>query len=222
MKENRNAVLSLLLAAGLLTGLAGCSKTEDSSSTASEESAQEESSAIVTDSNPADMNYQLTYDSEKIPDGLAETIAMYFYAIDTQNYSLYLEQINPVYQEYMENMLQEQYGYGLETSMEQYHQTLTNYAGTEDYTITGIELGQAEEVLAEDFEENTDFVAEYLDLYSGVFGDGFEEDFKEKTDAIYDVAVTMTGTDGDGNTLTIFDGLEILAAETDGTYGVLG
>lgn len=228
MKAIWNTVLTLLLAAGMLTAFVGCEKNDskDNSSSGDDtsvlESSAEEEIEPVTESDPSDMNYELIYDSKKVPDGLAQTIALYFYAIDTQNYSLYLEQINSLYQEYMENMLQEEYGYGMETSLEQYHQSLTDYAGTDTFTITGIELAQADEVLAEDFEEDTDFVAEYLDIYTQVFGEEFSQKLQEESDAIYDVAVTITGEDGDGNAITILDGLELLAAETDGVYGVMG
>ena len=45
---------------------------------------------------------KLTYDKDKVPDELANTIALYFYAVDTQNYDLYLEQINPLYRTSLE------------------------------------------------------------------------------------------------------------------------
>ena len=165
---------------------------------------------------------KLTYDKDKVPDELANTVALYFYAVDTQNYDLYLEQINPLYRTSLESLLQEQYGYGLENSMEQLHQNLVNYAGTDNFTIQSLELAQAQEVLAEDFEEDTNFVQEYLNAYTQAFGEEFTKDLEEQSDAIYDIAVTMKGENSDGEEITILDSLEILAAEADGSFGVLG
>ena len=48
------------------------------------------------------------------------------------------------------------------------------------------------------------------------------KDLEEQSDAIYDIAVTMKGENSDGEEITILDNLEILAAEADGSFGVLG
>ena len=191
MKHIWKQALALLLACGMAAGAAGCGEKKDKAeSSAAESSTADSADSIepVTESDPDNMNYKLTYDKDKVPDELANTIALYFYAVDTQNYDLYLEQINPLYRTSLESLLQEQYGYGLENSMEQLHQNLVNYAGTDNFTIQSLELAQAQEVL----------------------------------DAIYDIAVTMKGENSDGEEITILDSLEILAAEADGSFGVLG
>ncbi|MFR3812390.1 MAG: hypothetical protein ACLTXT_08130 [Ruminococcus callidus] len=227
MKHIWKQALALLLALAMTAGAFGCGSKKDAdekstSESAASESSAEESAQPVTESNPDNMNYKLTYDKDKVPDELANTIALYFYAVDTQNYDLYLEQINPLYRTSLESLLQEQYGYGLENSMEQLHQNLVNYAGTDNFTIQSLELAQAQEVLAEDFEEDTNFVQEYLNAYTQAFGEEFTKDLEEQSDAIYDIAVTMKGENSDGEEITILDSLEILAAEADGSFGVLG
>lgn len=228
MKQILRGIFTVLLAGSMLLSLNGCGNASeektDSSMSAANSAAEsaEDSEQPITESNPDDMDYTLTYDSSAVPDDLAKAIARYFYAIDTQNYDLYQEQLYPHYRETMETMLQEQYGYGMETSLEQYHQTLAEYAGTETYTITGIEMAQAAEVLAEDFEENTDFVAEYLDAYTQVLGEEFTTTLQDEASAVYDIAITMTGEDAEGNALTIMDKLEILVVEVDGAFGILG
>ena len=68
-------------------------------------------------------------------------------------------------------------------------------------------------MLAEDFEEDTNFVQEYLNAYTQAFGEEFTKDLEEQSDAIYDIAVTMKGENSDGEEITILDSLEILAAE---------
>lgn len=227
MKHIWKSALALLLALAMTAGAFGCGSKKDaeekstSESTASESSA-EESAQPVTESDPADMDYQLTYDKDKVPDDLAQTIAMYFYAVDAQNYDLYVKQINPLYQTSLESLMQEKYGYGMENSMEQLHQNLVNYAGSDDFTIESMELAQAQEVLAEDYDADTNFVQEYLNAYTQAFGEDFTKQLEEQSDAIYDIAVTMKGKNSDGEEITILDGLEILVAETDGSFGVLG
>lgn len=225
MKHIWKQALALLLACGMAAGAAGCGEKKDKAeSSAAESSTADSADSIepVTESDPDNMNYKLTYDKDKVLDELANTIALYFYAVDTQNYDLYLEQINPLYRTSLESLLQEQYGYGLENSMEQLHQNLVNYAGTDNFTIQSLELAQAQEVLAEDFEEDTNFVQEYLNAYTQAFGEEFTKDLEEQSDAIYDIAVTMKGENSDGEEITILDSLEILAAEADGSFGVLG
>ena len=214
MKHIWKQALALLLACGMAAGAAGCGEKKDKAeSSAAESSTTDSADSIepVTESDP-----------DKVPDELANTIALYFYAVDTQNYDLYLEQINPLYRTSLESLLQEQYGYGLENSMEQLHQNLVNYAGTDNFTIQSLELAQAQEVMAEEFEEDTNFVQEYLNAYTQAFGEEFTKDLEEQSDAIYDIAVTMKGENSDGEEITILDNLEILAAEADGSFGVLG
>ena len=136
MKHIWKQALALLLACGMAAGAAGCGEKKDKAeSSAAESSTADSADSIepVTESDPDNMNYKLTYDKDKVPDELANTIALYFYAVDTQNYDLYLEQINPLYRTSLESLLQEQYGYGLENSMEQLHQNLVNYAGTDNW-----------------------------------------------------------------------------------------
>ncbi len=219
MRHIWKTTLALLFAGCMLIAVTGCDKNTESSSQG-ESSAEEQQP--VTESNPEDMNYTLTYDSEVIPDELAKTVSTYFYAIETQNYALYLEQLNPLYQETMVEFLQENYGYGLESSLEQYHQTLVDYAGTDNFTVTGLEFLPANEALAENFEEGTDFVADYLETYTTVFGEDFTNQLKSDAKAIYDVAVTMKAKDGDDKEIVVMDNLEMLIIETDDGFGILG
>ena len=113
MKHIWKQALALLLACGMAAGAAGCGEKKDKAeSSAAESSTADSADSIepVTESDPDNMNYKLTYDKDKVPDELANTIALYFYAVDTQNYDLYLEQINPLYRTSLERLLQEQYG----------------------------------------------------------------------------------------------------------------
>lgn len=175
-----------------------------------------------TESDPEDMAYQLEYDSDSIPEELANTLAAYFYAVETQNYDLYVSKLDPDYLTATEEMLEENYSSNMESSMEMYHQSLIESAGTEDFTITSIEMSLAQESLAENYDSGTDFVEEYLSTFAEVLGEDFTTQLEEDADAFYDVALTITGTSSDGEEVPVMSNLEVLVVEKDGSYGVLG
>lgn len=244
LQQIRTKFSAVFLAVCMALSLSACGNTEDkaSSSEASSKSAQSDSSESdavpvatdtnadnsddtaepVTESDPADMNYQLDYDSNVIPDAMAKTIATYFYAIETQNYDLYTANLDSDYQTATEKMLQEQYGYGLETSMEMYHQSLINAAGTDDCSITAIEMSMADEALAANYDADTDFVEEYLSAFTQVLGENFTTQLKQDTDALYDVVLNITGENSSGEAISIMSDLEILVTERGDVYGVMG
>lgn len=244
LQQIRTKFPAVFLAVCMALSLSACGNTEDkaSSSEASSKSAQSDSSESdavpvatdtnadnsddtaepVTESDPADMNYQLDYDSNVIPDAMAKTIATYFYAIETQNYDLYTANLDSDYQTATEKMLQEQYGYGMETSMEMYHQSLINAAGTDDCSITAIEMSMADEALAANYDADTDFVEEYLSAFTQVLGEDFTAQLKQDTDALYDVVLNITGKNSSGEAISIMSDLEILVTERGDVYGVMG
>lgn len=244
LQQNRTKFPAVFLAVCMALSLSACGNTEDkaSSSEASSKSAQSDSSESdavpvatdtnadnsdntaepVTESDPADMNYQLDYDSNVIPDAMAKTIATYFYAIETQNYDLYTANLDSDYQTATEKMLQEQYGYGMETSMEMYHQSLISAAGTDDCSITAIEMSMADEALAANYDADTDFVEEYLSAFTQVLGEDFTAQLKQDTDALYDVVLNITGKNSSGEAISIMSDLEILVTERGDVYGIMG
>lgn len=244
LQQIRTKFPAVFLAVCMALSLSACGNTEDkaSSSEASSKSAQSDSSESdavpvatdtnadnsddtaepVTESDPADMNYQLDYDSNVIPDAMAKTIATYFYAIETQNYDLYTANLDSDYQTATEKMLQEQYGYGMETSMEMYHQSLINAAGTDDCSITAIEMSMADEALAANYDADTDFVEEYLSAFTQVLGEDFTAQLKQDTDALYDVVLNITGENSSGEAISIMSDLEILVTERGDVYGIMG
>ena len=244
LQQIRTKFPAVFLAVCMALSLSACGNTEDkaSSSEASSKSAQSDSSESdavpvatdtnadnsdntaepVTESDPADMNYQLDYDSNVIPDAMAKTIATYFYAIETQNYDLYTANLDSDYQTATEKMLQEQYGYGMETSMEMYHQSLISAAGTDDCSITAIEMSMADEALAANDDADTDFVEEYLSAITQVLGEDFTAQLKQDTDALYDVVLNITGKNSSGEAISIMSDLEILVTKRGDVYGIMG
>ncbi len=225
MKSIWKVLATALLASCMLASFSGCSDADEDSEASSSTTEAEETTEDETedpDNITVDSVYELTYNPDKIPDDMAETIAEYFHAIYEQDYDAYQAQINPIYFEAMDAVLQEDYGYGMETEFEQYYEALVEYAGSEDFEITSISMGLAEEVLADEYDEDEDFVGEYLDTYGEFLGEDFVAELEDSATKIYDVAMVMTGVNGDGEEITIMENLEILIVETDGTYGILG
>ena len=71
MKHIWKSALALLLALAMTAGAFGCGSKKDAdekstSESAASESSAEESAQPVTESDPADMDYQLTYDMRSI------------------------------------------------------------------------------------------------------------------------------------------------------------
>lgn len=222
MAKVNAAVLAFLLA----SVVNGCGSSEknvsDSLQSQQDASLQTESSyEPVTESDPKDMHYTFSYDSEEVPEGVANAIGLYFYAVETQNYDLYLQQVNPVYQQYISEMLQEQGGYSLEMGLEQCHQTLTEYAGTDSFTITVLKMKQAQ-TLEDQLDTENDFVEDYLSAFVQLFGEEFVADLEAQCDEMYDIAVTMEGEDEEGNALTIMEDSEIMVVRSGNQYTILG
>lgn len=202
---------------GVLLSLCGCDRDTTSSQTSPSDS------YTVTESDPAAMDYTLTYDSETIPAEAAQAIAQYFYAIETQNYDLYVQQVNEVYQTYLSSLSEETDGIraSLEAGLEQCHQMLVSYAGTDDFTITALEMIPAQS-LAESAGVDEDFVETYMDVFVELFGESFATDLEAQSDALYDIAVTMQGVDADGNEITLLEESEIMVVCSGETYTILG
>ncbi len=219
----RTTAVAIALVAAAATFTACGDDTEESSSGVADADLTEEVEVPedFTTVTSAGTGYTISY-SEDVPADLAETIACYFDAIYRGDFDDYLTYVNPTYQDAMEAALQENYGYGLDEDFESFQEALVSYAGTDDYTITEIVMELAETALADEYEEDTDFVDDYLSAYTSFLGDEFLDAIGENTTALYDICFTMYGVDGDGNAITIMDQLEILMAEEDGKFGAFG
>lgn len=222
--QYRKICLACLLGLGLVAAMTGCEADDDTSSTSSSTAETSQATATgLTRVTSSQVPFTLSYDADTLPEGLAEVAGLYFHAIDIQDFDLYSAQINATYWDAMEAYLQETYGYGIDNDFAGYREALVSYAGTEDYTITAMELTLAEEALAEQYESGTDFVGNYLEAYGAVLGDDFVTTLQDESNAIYDVALTILGEDADGGAITILDRMELLVVEaSDGTFGILG
>lgn len=222
-------ILSLLLAGCMVFGFAGCGSSESDDSSSEETTSAENGDSSEEDADPSKntvasipvSDWEIQCDS--VDKDLATTIANYYYSIEIQDYDLYQEQMNSAYRDAMEPWLQDNYGYGIETSFEQYYDALVDAAETSNFALNGVTVELAEEALADDFEEDTDFIQDYLDTYSSVLGDDFVTTLENESKDFIDVAVTLTAVDEDGETFNVLDQIEVLVVEqTDGSYSILG
>lgn len=185
-------------------------RTEDGESAESQAPAAEESSVEYGD-------YEVEYE-ETISEDCAVVIKDYFTAIEDQNFNAYKETLYDYYYNVYNTWLQDNYSYGMETAMEQMHQTLLDQAGGDGLVITSISVAEPE-VESGDASSLAD---EYLSAYDGILGEGFAEQVKNDVDQVVVVSFTMKGTVGGGEEQVIMENYNILMVEKNGGYYVLG
>lgn len=278
MKKSWRAILCGVMAIAMTASLAGCGSSDDSSSesesssaaetTAEDSSAADESSTDADsssdessesssdDSSTADEssvvygNYEIEAE-DGVDSACADAIKAYFTAIEEQDFNAYKATLYNYYYNVYNDWLQDNQGYGMETTMEQMHQALLDSAGGDHLVVTGITVklataegnaDEAEEIASEEAaaEESTasdstgstaeattegeteDLPTQYLSIYEQILGEGFADEVKKDVDKAFVVAFTMKGTVDGGEEKTIMDGYDLMMVEKDGAYYVLG
>ena len=254
MKKNWRTVLCGVFAMMMVVSFTACEGTEKDSSQSSEaETTAEESSAADTetdadnsdtdsteadssdtadaDSSQADVVYG-AYDIEAedgIDPACADVIKAYFTAIEEQNFEDYKATLYDYYYNVYDGWLQDNYGYGMETTMEQMHQTLLDSAGGDNLVITGVAVkpSTSEGVEATtnsegETEATEDLPTQYLHIYEELLGEGFADEVKKDVTNALVVSFTMKGTVDGGEEKTIMEGYDLMMVEKDGSYYILG
>ena len=278
MKKSWRAILCGVMAIAMTASLAGCGSSDDSSSesdsssaaetTAADSSAADESSTDADsssdessesssdDSSTADEssvvygNYEIEAE-DGVDSACADVIKAYFTAIEEQDFDAYKATLYDYYYNVYNDWLQDNQGYGMETTMEQMHQSLLDSAGGDHLVVTGITVklatiegngDEAEEIASEEAaaegttsSDSTDSTAEattegetedlptqYLSIYEQILGEGFADEVKKDVDKAFVIAFTMKGTVDGGEEKTIMDGYDLMMVEKDGAYYILG
>ena len=275
MKKSWRAILCGVMAIAMTASLAGCGSSDDSSSesdsssaaetTAADSSAADESSTDADsssdessesssdDSSTADEssvvygNYEIEAE-DGVDSACADVIKAYFTAIEEQDFNAYKATLYDYYYNVYNDWLQDNQGYGMETTMEQMHQSLLDSAGGDHLVVTGITVklataegnaDEAEEIASEEAaaEETTssdstaeattegeteDLPTQYLSIYEQILGEGFADEVKKDVDKAFVIAFTMKGTVDGGEEKTIMDGYDPMMVEKDGAYYILG
>ncbi len=206
----------------------------DSDSSTSEDTDAESSDAENTgadDSSQADVVYG-TYEveaEEGVDQACADVIKAYFTAIEEQDFEAYKATLYDYYYNVYDSWLNDNYEYGMETTMEQMHQTLLDSAGGDNLVITGVSVTLSSTKGAEatknsegETEATEDLPTQYLHIYEELLGEGFAEEVKKDVDDALVVSFTMKGTVGGGEEKTIMEGYDLMMVEKDGAYYVLG
>lgn len=277
MKRSWKAILCGLMAIAMTASLAGCGDSNDSSSetdssstaetTVADDSTAEDSSAADESSEESSSDDSSTaeessseessvvygnYDIEAEDDigsACADVIKAYFTAIEEQDFDAYKATLYDYYYNVYNDWLQDNQGYGMETTMEQMHQMLLDNAGGDHLVITGITVREAtaedradaaEEVASEEAAaeetatadsttaeattegETEDLPTQYLGIYEQLLGDGFADEVKKDVDKAFVISFTMKGTVDGGEEKTIMDGYDLMMVEKDGAYYILG
>lgn len=232
------------------------SSTADESSTDADSSSDESSESSSDDSSTADEssvvygNYEIEAE-DGVDSACADVIKAYFTAIEEQDFDAYKATLYDYYYNVYNDWLQDNQGYGMETTMEQMHQSLLDSAGGDHLVVTGITVklataegnaDEAEEIASEEVasEETTasdstddtaeattegeteDLPTQYLGIYEQILGEGFADEVKKDVDKAFVIAFTMKGTVDGGEEKTIMDGYDLMMVEKDGAYYVLG
>lgn len=272
MKKSWRAILCGVMAIAMTASLAGCGSSDDSSSesdsssaaetTAADSSTADESSTDADsssdesssdDSSTADEssvvygNYEIEAE-DGVDSACADVIKAYFTAIEEQDFNAYKATLYDYYYNVYNDWLQDNQGYGMETTMEQMHQSLLDSAGGDHLVVTGITVklataegnaDETEEIASEEAaaEETTssdstaeattegeteDLPTQYLSIYEQILGEGFADEVKKDVDKAFVIAFTMKGTVDGGEEKTIMDGYDLMMVEKDGAYYVLG
>lgn len=275
MKKSWRAILCGVMAIAMTASLAGCgssddsssesdsssaaettaadSSTADESSTDADSSSDESSESSSDDSSTADEssvvygNYEIEAE-DGVDSACADVIKAYFTAIEEQDFNAYKATLYDYYYNVYNDWLQDNQGYGMETTMEQMHQSLLDSAGGDHLVVTGITVklataegnaDEAEEIASEEAaaEETTssdstaeattegeteDLPTQYLSIYEQILGEGFADEVKKDVDKAFVIAFTMKGTVDGGEEKTIMDGYDLMMVEKDGAYYVLG
>ena len=254
MKKNWKTVLCGIFAMMMAVSLTACGGTEEDSSQSSEaETTAEESSTVDTetdadsaeaedsdaadaDTTDADSSSQAdvvygTYDIEAedgVDQACADVIKAYFTAIEEQTFEDYKATLYDYYYNVYDSWLQDNYGYGMETTMEQMHQTLLDSAGGDNLVITGVSVrpSTSEGVEATNSEGETeateDLPTQYLHIYEELLGEGFADEVKKDVSNALVISFTMKGTVDGGEEKTIMEGYDLMMVEKDGAYYILG
>ena len=269
MKKSWRAILCGVMAIAMTASLAGCGSSDDSSSesdsssaaettvadssaadessTDADSSSDESSESSSDDSSTADEssvvygNYEIEAE-DGVDSACADVIKAYFTAIEEQDFDAYKATLYDYYYNVYNDWLQDNQGYGMETTMEQMHQSLLDSAGGDHLVVTGITVklataegnaDEAEEIASEEAaaeettsSDSTDSTAEattegetedlptqYLSIYEQILGEGFADEVKKNVDKAFVISFTMKGTVDGGEEKTIMDGYVLMMVE---------
>lgn len=188
----KRGILAAALGAALLLG--GCGGGESAS--------QPE--------QPAQM--QLLYDKETLDPDCAAVAERYFQAIQDQDFEAYKACIFPVYYDYMERMLQENYQYGMEQSFQNRCRGFLG-EGHSSYQFTSLQMSYAAD--------------ESLDAYftnmEPIFGADFQKDIQGAMEESHVILFSLNARfDSGTEEKTLVQDNELILAKAKGRYYVFG
>lgn len=225
MKKSAKTALLLAMSILFCQPLYSCSDKKNESSTIAESSSTsaEATTQPTTSEDEAELGeyvfsesgVKLYYDETEFAEdvdiaAIVEALEKYFITYSQADYESYLDCIHPEYLKQMNDYLERDFGYGMETSFESQCENLKTNAGG-DYTITRIKV----EANAEDGSE------EYLTYLGELFGTDLYETIKSDSDAIHDL-IFYVMVEAEGVETLLISEFEIVFAEKDGKYYAFG
>lgn len=220
MKSVTRRILALLMA-GCMAAAASCSKTEEKSSAPADESVSDTTEEIefVTNPDEADLGAytvsskgtKLYYEPENVSHELMLALEKYFTCFAERDFETYKECIHPEYIKEMNEYLEAEFCYDIETSFNNQCDNLAENAGG-DFKVSRIRAELPEEV-------DPSVCLSYLDEFFET--EDFYGTIEKDADALYHL-IFYVMSDADGMETLLISEFEIVFAEIDGKYYTFG
>lgn len=218
---NFKRFLSFISAMAICSAFSSCSSEKAGNITVDEvPTASDEFITPAEDSEEYDLGaYQVSqngvkyyYDTEVAPKELMNALERYFTSYQQCDFEAYKECLFQGYADRMEEYLQKNYEYGLETSFMNQCDNLKEMAGGE-FTITRIRAIESESESPETF----------FETYDELFETDYYTEINENSDKLYDLYFSiMTKAEGEETESLIISDFEIVFAEKDGNFYTFG
>ena len=163
---------------------------------------------------------KLYYDEDEYPTEVMLALDRYFTCFARGDYDSYLEMVYPSYYENYDAFLQQEYGYGLDTSFATQCANLQGIMGG-DFHITRV---KAEEPELKDGETRDEAIEKFFERLNDHFDKDYYAEVKEDTDNNFQYMLffVIAADDATGTETQLVSEFEILFAEKDGKYYVFG
>ncbi len=216
MKAFTRRILAILMT-GCMLVTASCSKSKEAENATASDT--EEKIEFVTNPDEPDLGAYTTsslgtklyYEPESVSHELMAALEKYFITFAEKDFEAYKECIHPEYIKEMNEYLEAEFGYDIETSFYSQCDNLAENAGG-DFRVSRIRAELPEEI-------NPSICLSYLDEFFET--EDFYGTIEKGADALHHLVFYIMA-DADGNESLIISEFEIVFAEIDGKYYTFG
>ncbi|MDE6102350.1 MAG: hypothetical protein K2F73_05180 [Ruminococcus sp.] len=157
---------------------------------------------------------KLYYDENEYPDNIMLTLEKYFTSFAENDYEKYESCLYSSYIDEMNDFLEENYQYGLETSFKNQRESLSEKMGG-DFKITRIKAEKPEATSDEAIEN-------YFKRLNETFGKDYYSEIKDGVDGFHHLKFYIMAEDSEKTESLLVSEYEIVFAEKDSNYYTFG